>query len=145
MSEALKSLNNIRTLRAQGRELSLEVLEEILEKLNVIVDERRQEESSKAAELQARQEKLDTLRKLMEEDGINPEELLGSFQAKSTATKKSREPRPAKYSFTDEATVVEASGEPVFLIEGEYENIKITRPADLLVAERILAERSTLQ
>jgi DNA-binding protein StpA len=102
MSEALKSLNNIRTLRAQGRELPLEVLEEILEKLNVIVDERRQEESSKAAELQARQEKLDALRKLMEEDGINPEELLGSFQAKSTATKKSREPRPAKYSFTDE-------------------------------------------
>ncbi len=94
MSEALKSLNNIRTLRAQGRELPLEVLEEILEKLNVIVDERRQEESSKAAELQARQEKLDALRKLMEEDGINLEELLGSFQAKSTATKKSREPRP---------------------------------------------------
>lgn len=80
MSEALKSLNNIRTLRARGRELPLEVLEEILEKLNVIVDERRQEESSKAAELQARQEKLDALRKLMEEDGINPEELLGSFQ-----------------------------------------------------------------
>lgn len=94
MSEALKSLNNIRTLRAQGRELPLEVLEEILEKLNVIVDERRQEESSKAAELQARQEKLDALRKLMEEDGINLEELLGSFQAKSTATKKSRGPRP---------------------------------------------------
>ncbi len=80
MSEALKSLNNIRTLRARGRELPLEVLEEILEKLNVIVDERRQEESSKAAELQARQEKLDALRKLMEEDGINPEELLGSFR-----------------------------------------------------------------
>jgi DNA-binding protein StpA len=104
MSEALKSLNNIRTLRARGRELPLEVLEEILEKLNVIVDERRQEESSKAAELQARRQgkKLDALRKLMEEDGINPEELLGSFGAKSTATKKSREPRPAKYSFTDE-------------------------------------------
>ncbi len=49
-----------------------------------------------------------------------------------------------KDSFTDEATVVEASGENVFLIEGEHENIKITRPADLLIAERILAERSTL-
>jgi DNA-binding protein H-NS len=31
MSEALKALNNIRTLRAQGRELPLEVLEELLE------------------------------------------------------------------------------------------------------------------
>jgi 2-C-methyl-D-erythritol 4-phosphate cytidylyltransferase len=45
-------------------------------------------------------------------------------------------------AFTDEATVVEASGKEVFLIEGEYENIKITRPADLLVAETILKERS---
>ena len=49
-----------------------------------------------------------------------------------------------KDSFTDEATVVEASGQKIFLIEGEYANIKITRPADLLVAERILAERSSL-
>lgn len=79
MSEALKSLNNIRTLRTQGRKLPLEVLEDILEKLNVVVDERRNEESSKAAELQARQEKIDALRKLMEEDKINPEELLSSF------------------------------------------------------------------
>lgn len=47
-------------------------------------------------------------------------------------------------SFTDEATVVEASGNEVFLIEGEYTNIKITRPVDLLVAERILADRSSL-
>ena len=48
-------------------------------------------------------------------------------------------------SFTDEATVVEAQGKKIELVEGEYENIKITRPADMLVAERILAERSTLQ
>jgi len=47
-------------------------------------------------------------------------------------------------AFTDEATVVESFGKEVLLIEGEYENIKITRPADLLVAEKILEERSTL-
>jgi 2-C-methyl-D-erythritol 4-phosphate cytidylyltransferase len=47
-------------------------------------------------------------------------------------------------AFTDEATVVEASGKEVFLIEGEYENIKVTRPADLLVAETILKERASL-
>ncbi|MEA4013440.1 H-NS family nucleoid-associated regulatory protein [Enterobacter hormaechei] len=102
MSEALKALNNIRTLRAQGRELPLEVLEELLEKLSVVVDERRQEESSKKAAQEARQEKLDSLRKLMLEDGIDPEELLSSFSAKSSAPKKARDPRPAKYSFTDE-------------------------------------------
>lgn len=44
--------------------------------------------------------------------------------------------------YTDEATVVEAMGTPVFLVEGEYENIKITRPADLLLAEAILQQLS---
>lgn len=48
-------------------------------------------------------------------------------------------------AFTDEATVVEAAGHEVFLIEGEYENLKITRPADLLLAESILKERSSAQ
>jgi 2-C-methyl-D-erythritol 4-phosphate cytidylyltransferase len=44
-------------------------------------------------------------------------------------------------NFTDEATVVEASGEMVYLIDGDYQNIKITRPVDLLIAETILSER----
>ena len=39
MSEALKSLNNIRTLRVQAREVTLETLEEMLEKLSVVVEE----------------------------------------------------------------------------------------------------------
>lgn len=52
---------------------------------------------------------------------------------------------PYQASFTDEATVVEAQGRKIELVEGEYENIKITRPGDMLVAESILAERSALQ
>jgi 2-C-methyl-D-erythritol 4-phosphate cytidylyltransferase len=43
--------------------------------------------------------------------------------------------------FTDEAAVVEAFGLKVHLIEGEPENIKITYPADLLLAEKILSAR----
>lgn len=41
-------------------------------------------------------------------------------------------------AFTDEATVVEAAGQEVFLIEGEKENIKITVPADLIIAEHLV-------
>lgn len=41
-------------------------------------------------------------------------------------------------AFTDEATVVEAAGHQVFMIEGEKENIKITLPADLVIAEQLL-------
>lgn len=44
-------------------------------------------------------------------------------------------------SFTDEATVMEAFGNEVMLIEGEYENLKITRPTDLLIAQSILTAR----
>ncbi|HWR32694.1 MAG TPA: 2-C-methyl-D-erythritol 4-phosphate cytidylyltransferase [Chitinophagaceae bacterium] len=43
-----------------------------------------------------------------------------------------------KEEFTDEATVVEASGVKVSLIEGEENNIKLTRPGDLIIAEKIL-------
>lgn len=51
MNEFLKVLLNIRSLRAACRDLTLEQLEEGLEKLSAIVDERRQDES---AERQAR-------------------------------------------------------------------------------------------
>jgi 2-C-methyl-D-erythritol 4-phosphate cytidylyltransferase len=43
-----------------------------------------------------------------------------------------------KDKFTDEATVAEAYGLKLSLVEGEEMNIKITRPIDLLVAERII-------
>lgn len=45
-----------------------------------------------------------------------------------------------KDKFTDEATVVEAFGLKVFLLEGEENNIKITRPVDMHIAEKILDE-----
>ncbi|WP_409966667.1 2-C-methyl-D-erythritol 4-phosphate cytidylyltransferase [Mycovorax composti] len=40
--------------------------------------------------------------------------------------------------FTDEATVVEAFGMKVSLVEGEKNNIKITHPLDLEIAARII-------
>jgi 2-C-methyl-D-erythritol 4-phosphate cytidylyltransferase len=48
-----------------------------------------------------------------------------------------------KERFTDEAAVVEAFGLHVHLVEGEEDNIKITWPADLIVAEHILQSRNT--
>lgn len=43
-----------------------------------------------------------------------------------------------KDKFTDEATVVEAYGLKISLTNGEEANIKITRPIDLVIAEKIL-------
>lgn len=86
MSETLKALNNIRTLRAQARETDLETLEEMLEKLSVIVDERREEEQAILKEQEQRQAKLEAFRQKLLEDGIDPAELLlavGSSQPKA--------------------------------------------------------------
>jgi 2-C-methyl-D-erythritol 4-phosphate cytidylyltransferase len=43
--------------------------------------------------------------------------------------------------FTDDATVVEAIGERIVLVEGSVDNIKVTRTQDLIIAEAILEER----
>jgi 2-C-methyl-D-erythritol 4-phosphate cytidylyltransferase len=47
-----------------------------------------------------------------------------------------------RLEFTDEATVVEAAGHPVHLVEGQPNNIKITTPGDLAVAGHLLAVRA---
>lgn len=95
MSEALKILNNIRTLRAQARECTLETLEEMLEKLEVVVNERREEESAAAAEVEERTRKLQQYREMLIADGIDPNELLNSLAAVKSGTKAKRAQRPA--------------------------------------------------
>lgn len=52
--------------------------------------------------------------------------------------------QPYQEIFTDEASVVEADGESVALIEGETDNLKITRAIDLRLAEILLEERGHL-
>lgn len=42
--------------------------------------------------------------------------------------------------FTDEATVLEAFGTPVHLIDGMPDNIKVTTPYDMVIAEALLRE-----
>jgi 2-C-methyl-D-erythritol 4-phosphate cytidylyltransferase len=49
-----------------------------------------------------------------------------------------------KDKFTDEASVVEAYGLKVSLVEGEETNVKITNRTDLLLAEKLLGENYEL-
>ena len=46
--------------------------------------------------------------------------------------------QPFSAAYTDDASVVEAAGHKITLIEGERENIKITTPADMTIAEAII-------
>ncbi|MGX2974576.1 H-NS family histone-like protein [Ursidibacter arcticus] len=102
MSEVLKTLSNIRSLRVLAREVTLEQLEGLLEKLTIVVEEKREVVKAEEAEVAKRLESLNKYRELLAQDGISAEELallLGS----STESKKRepRTPRPAKYKYVD--------------------------------------------
>jgi 2-C-methyl-D-erythritol 4-phosphate cytidylyltransferase len=57
-----------------------------------------------------------------------------------TQLKKAYE-QPFDDAFTDDASVVEAAGYPIHLIEGSYFNIKITFPEDIVIAEKLMVDR----
>jgi DNA-binding protein H-NS len=100
MSEALKVLNNIRNLRAQSRDVQLEVLEEILDKFKIVVAEQRDAAVSLLKEHNERQAKLEAFRQKLLEEGIDPAELLSTTKLPGTE-KTTRAPRPARYKYTD--------------------------------------------
>ncbi|WP_108649280.1 H-NS family histone-like protein [Dongshaea marina] len=101
MIDFIKVLLNIRSLRATCRDLTLEQLEEGLEKLQSIVDERRESEASVRQEREARQQKINEYLQMMEADGIDLTDLSGLTETK-TKTKSKRAPRPAKYRYWDD-------------------------------------------
>ncbi|ARF52607.1 MULTISPECIES: H-NS family histone-like protein [Pantoea] len=98
--DALKALNNLRILRAQAREIELDVLNEMLEKLSVVVAERREEEEAEQAMLREKADKLAKYKEMLMNDGIDISELVDL--PTETKTKAKRAPRPAKYRYTDE-------------------------------------------
>ena len=48
--------------------------------------------------------------------------------------------QPYNDNFTDDASVVEAFGQEITLVEGNRENIKITTPYDMIVAEALVQD-----
>ncbi len=101
MSDFLKVIMNIRSLRAAAREVSLEQLEEGLEKLAAIVAERREEEASNREAQEERKRKITQYMDMLRADGIDPtelKELMGDIEKPAGK----RAPRPPKYRYTDE-------------------------------------------
>ncbi|MCZ4061615.1 H-NS family nucleoid-associated regulatory protein [Pantoea sp. LMR881] len=101
MSKNLSELNNVRTLRAQARNTTLSILEEMLEKLSIVVSEQREALQATEAEARKKAEKLALYRELLLEDNISPEELVNGTQSVGPRKNK-RAPRPAKYKYSDE-------------------------------------------
>jgi len=101
MTSLLQNLNNIRTLRAAAREFSLDVLEDMLEKLRIVTEEKRNEQAEVEQQRAAQSEKINALLEKMKADGISAEDLLGSDLLNAPAQPKKRQARAAKYRFTD--------------------------------------------
>lgn len=105
MTDVLKVLTNIRSLRALTRDLPLQQVEAILEKILLITEEKREQEAQAERELAARQQRLVQYKELLEKEGVTAEELIQILGTEPTKRAK-REPRPAKYQYTDENGMV---------------------------------------
>jgi 2-C-methyl-D-erythritol 4-phosphate cytidylyltransferase len=49
-----------------------------------------------------------------------------------------------RFTFTDDASVVEASGQKIHLIDGNSDNIKITTPKDLIIADALVKNKRVI-
>ncbi|MBF8448541.1 MULTISPECIES: H-NS family nucleoid-associated regulatory protein [Aeromonas] len=113
MNDFLKTLMNIRSLRAVLRELSYEQLVEAKEKFDEIYAEREQQETKLREESAERLQKLAEFTEMLKEAGIDPSELVGTAApAKADGSAKAkRAPRPAKYKYTEDGQVKTWTGQ----------------------------------
>ena len=102
MSDVLKILSNIRSIRPVLRECGLEQAEAILEKVTFVVEELREMEKAKELEKIKRHQELKKYRDMLAQDGITPEELAALLKGETVKNRESRPARPAKYKFIDE-------------------------------------------
>ncbi|MDK9785155.1 H-NS histone family protein [Vibrio sp. B172a] len=103
MSEMLKTLLNIRSLRAFSRELTLEQLEEALDKLTTVALERKKLEKAALEEREEQNAKLEEIAKQITKNGIDVDALIKALSNQTkTKVKTKRSPRPAKYRYIDD-------------------------------------------
>ena len=96
-----KLLLNIRSVRVFARETSFEQLLEMQEKLNAVIEERREEAEREAAERAERERKRQELLQLIAGEGFSPEELLGLSEDAQKTRKKTLPKAPPKYQFDE--------------------------------------------
>lgn len=102
MSDLLKMLTNVRSLRVLARETPLEQLEIALEKFSLVVEEKREAEAKAEREIAERQARIAKLKESLIQEGITAQELAILLGQESQSQRKKREPRPAKYKYIDE-------------------------------------------
>ncbi|MGV2705963.1 H-NS family nucleoid-associated regulatory protein [Aeromonas salmonicida] len=104
MSEFLKILFNIRSLRAALRELPFEQLEEAKLKFDEVFAERESAEAKSKEASVERDRKLAEFSEMLKNAGIDPSELVGSVGVTKSEgkSKASRAPRPPKFKYVED-------------------------------------------
>uniref|UniRef100_UPI00403D6FBF H-NS family histone-like protein n=1 Tax=Pasteurella multocida TaxID=747 RepID=UPI00403D6FBF len=102
MSDLLKMLTDVRSLRVLARKTSLEQLEIALEKFSLVVEEKREAEAKAEREIAERQARIAKLKESLIQEEITAQELAILLGQESQSQRKKREPRPAKYKYIDE-------------------------------------------
>ena len=92
MSEFISILTHARRLQAAVKDLSVAELEQVAEKLNTVIENKREQEAEQIRQLEKKQALKDAILKQMQEAGLDLDDLAGD--EKSTGT---------KYRYTDEA------------------------------------------
>lgn len=99
MSEFTSILTHARRLQAAVKELSVAELELVAEKLQKVIEAKKEEEAEAQREIQKKEALRNSILKQMEEVGLDVDDLLGSGKA---ASDKPKVKRPIKYKMIDE-------------------------------------------
>ena len=108
MSEFLEILTHGRRFKAAVKELSVEELRDLADKLNKILVERESMAEEEEQAMAARNAKIEEIRQQMEAVGLSIDDL-GGTAVKATAKK--RAPRPAKYQIEVNGEMVQWTGQ----------------------------------
>ncbi len=108
MNEFLEILTHGRRFKAAVKELSVEELRDLAEKLNKILVERESMAEEEEQAMAARNAKIEEIRQQMEAVGLSIDDL-GGTAVKTTAKK--RAPRPAKYQIEVNGEMVQWTGQ----------------------------------
>lgn len=98
MSDFLKILTRKNSLRKQCQELSVSDLEKVISDLTIIAEDKKAEEEAVAAAEKAKADKIEEIRKSMQEAGVDINDLMALVGEAPVAKKKVA----AKYRIVDD-------------------------------------------
>lgn len=108
MSEFLDILTHGRRFKAAVKDLTLEQLQELADKLEKVIEEKSSQAEAENEAMAERNAKIEEIRKQMEAVGLSIDDIGGA--AIKSAPKK-RAPRPAKYKITVEGEEITWTGQ----------------------------------